>query len=180
MDIKTKYVRLCVFMCNYTKPRCSITISLTDVTSSPIMQSTARICELGVWKLSFRGAERNRHDNFKCKDRRTDKVMEVNDSVPGPILSNGAVFTVTNLARRGSHARGFLLALSLSWALSLEKLTTPIFKKWGSCVLFDTWKSNTFKIKSKQITSQLNFTKYSFSSKFRNYRVIIRLNFKTH
>jgi len=40
MDTKTKCVRLCVFMCNYAKPRYSITISLTDVTSSPIMQST--------------------------------------------------------------------------------------------------------------------------------------------
>ena len=40
MDIKTKCVGLCVFMCNYAKPRYSITISLTDVTSSPIMLST--------------------------------------------------------------------------------------------------------------------------------------------
>jgi len=40
MDIKTKCVCLCVFVCNYAKPRYSITISLTDVTSSPIMQST--------------------------------------------------------------------------------------------------------------------------------------------
>ena len=40
MDIKTKCVRLCVFMCNYAKPRYSLTISLTDVTSSPITPST--------------------------------------------------------------------------------------------------------------------------------------------
>ena len=33
-------VCVCVCVCNYAKPRDSITISLTDVTSSPIMQST--------------------------------------------------------------------------------------------------------------------------------------------
>jgi len=50
-------------------------------------------------------------------DRRTDKVMEVNDSVPGPILSNGAVFALTNVARCGSQVSGFL-PLSLSLSLS--------------------------------------------------------------
>jgi hypothetical protein len=60
--------------------------------------------------------------------------MQVKDSVSEPILSDEAIFTVTNTARSESQAREFRLPFPRP--LGLEQTATLIFKKREACILF--------------------------------------------